>query len=140
MKQETEWFPMETAPKDRPIVGWCVHDADPYYIDSSRLTLYGGHAEGLSNVQDGPHILEWGGSFDDSSYEYGGAWMPDWWFLSGSDFEVAANPVCWTYLTEPTEFLKQAYIRTVYNNVGYNKYITHATEAAEVIHDWFFQQ
>jgi len=103
----SEWQPIETAPKDRPILGWCVHDADPYFIEPegkdgrSRLTLYGGHTEGLSHVSDGPHVIEWGGAWDDSTHEHSGGWMPDWWFRSDSEFEVAANPVLWMDITPP---------------------------------------
>ncbi len=59
----TGWQPMDTAPKDRPILGLCRHDADPYTIDGRRLTPYGAHAEGLSHVADGLHVLEWGGGY-----------------------------------------------------------------------------
>lgn len=89
------WQPIETAPKDTPIVGWCVHAADPYWIDEKRLTLYAAHAEGLSHVEDGPHVLVWGGAFDDSTWEEPGGSLPDWWFRLGSEFEEAANPTHW---------------------------------------------
>jgi len=98
-----KWQPMDTAPTDRPILGWCIHEADPYFksADGLNLTIYGGHSEGLSHVEDGPHVLEWGGSWDDRSHEDpNGGWMPDWWFLSGSEFEVAANPVAWMPIPE----------------------------------------
>lgn len=85
---------IENAPKDRPILGLCKHDADPYYIDETNLTLYGGHVEGLSHVTDGPNVLVWGGGWSDG-WEDGGGWMPDWWFQFGSEFEVAAFPVKW---------------------------------------------
>lgn len=91
---------MGTAPKDRPILGWCRDecgsDVCAYYTGTgTSLCLYHGHAEGLSHVEDGPHVLVWGGSWDDSSFEYAGGWMPDWWFRSDSEFEVAANPIAW---------------------------------------------
>jgi hypothetical protein len=91
------WQPIETAPRDgTPIVGWCVHAADPYCLgDGKRLTAYGGHTEGLSHVEDGPHVVVWGGAFDESTLEHPGAWMPDWWFQYGSSFEVTANPTHW---------------------------------------------
>lgn len=88
-------YDMSEAPKDRPILGLCVHEADPYHVGEGKLTLYGGHAEGLSHVEDGPHVLVWGGGWDDSSHEYSGGWMPDWWFRFGSEFEEAANPIAW---------------------------------------------
>lgn len=96
----TEWQPIETAPKERAILGWCVHDADPYFLDDSgeRLTRYGGHTEGLSHVSDGPHVLEWGGAWDDGP---DGGYMPDWWFRADSEFEVTANPTHWKEIGEP---------------------------------------
>lgn len=90
--------PIETAPKDRPILAWCDHEADPYFIGNGNLTLYGGHAEGMSHAPTGFHIVEWGGSWDDRTHEFDGGWMPDWWFVAGSEFEVAANPTHWTDL------------------------------------------
>ena len=102
------WQPMATAPKDRPRLGWCVHAADPNFVEPedasgrSRLTLYGAHTEGLSHVSDGPHVLEWGGAWDDRTHEYDGGWMPEWWFRSDSEFEVTANPVLWMDIPTPT--------------------------------------
>ena len=96
------WQPVETAPKDRPILAWCDHEADPGSEDEGRtLTIYAGHSEGLSHAETGYHIIEWGGSWDDSSYENPNAgWMPDWWFVVGSEFEVAANPTHWMELPQ----------------------------------------
>lgn len=95
------WQPIETAPKDRPILAWCDHEADPYFEeDSGRLTLYGGHVEVMSHAPTGYHIVEWGGAYEDS-WEDGGAHMPDWWFVAGSDFECAANPTHWMPLPAP---------------------------------------
>lgn len=93
-----DWLTMDSAPKDgTPILAWCSHKEDPYFLSNGNLTVYGGHAEGLSHVSDGPHVVQWGGGWDDRSYEdpYAG-WMPDWWFQFGSSFEVAANPIRWT--------------------------------------------
>jgi hypothetical protein len=96
------WQPIATAPKDgMPILGWCVHEADPYW-EGDRLTLYGAHTEGLSNVEDGPHVVVWGGGFDDRSYEEpNAAWLPDWWFRYGSEFEQTANPTYWMPIPWP---------------------------------------
>jgi len=85
---------IDTAPKDRPILAYCNHEADPYW-EGDGLTLYGGHAEGLSHAPTGFHIVEWGGGYDDG-YDEGR--MPDWWFVAGSGFEVAANPSHWCEL------------------------------------------
>lgn len=97
----SDWQPIETAPKDKPILGWCVHDADPYWEGESHLTLYSAHCEGLSHVEDGPNVLVWGGAWDDRSYEEPNAgYLDDWWFQYGSEFEVAANPTHWMPIPE----------------------------------------
>lgn len=90
---------ISTAPKDKPILAWCDHESDPYELGRtcdgrSKLTLYAGHAEGLRHAPTGWHIVEWGGGWSDS-IDDGGAWMPDWWFVAGSEFEIAANPTHW---------------------------------------------
>jgi len=100
------WYEIETAPKDEPILGWCDHEADPWKAGEtadgrSILTLYAAHAEGLGHAPTGLHIIEWGGGFDDSTWEYPGASLPDWWFVVGSEFEIAANPTHWQPLPEP---------------------------------------
>jgi hypothetical protein len=96
--QADGWRDMSSAPKDgTPIIGWCVHDVEPYHDEKTgNLTDYGCHVEALGRVQDGPHILVWGGA--DSDYdEWSGKTLswPDWWFRFGSEFEEAANPVAW---------------------------------------------
>lgn len=104
------WETMETAPKDRPILVMCSDKCDdPHCVfndhcigpDVKRdgrqydLCLYHAHTEGLSAYGDGPAIVQWGGAWDDRTWEYDGGWMPDWWFVYKSEFEVAANPVLW---------------------------------------------
>lgn len=104
-----KWQPIETAPRDRPILGLCVHKADPYFNQSvQRLTIYGAFCEGGSHVIDGPHIIEWGGAWDDRSYEEPNAGsLPDWWFRYGSDFEETANPIAWMPIPEYENLLRQ---------------------------------
>ena len=92
------WQPIETAPKDEPIIAYCNHEADPHHTDEPGgcLTLYAAHYEGLSHCETGVYIVEWGGAWDDRTYEdSSGGFMPDWWFVAGSEFEVAANPTHW---------------------------------------------
>lgn len=95
-----QWHPIETAPKDAPILAWCDHEADSFIEPDGRLTLYAAHAEGLSHAPDGLNIIEWGGGFSESQ-EDGGGWLPDWWFVVGSEFEQAANPTHWMPLPDP---------------------------------------
>jgi hypothetical protein len=95
---------MDTAPKDgTSILAWCDHEADPVVEDEAKgtLTLYAAHYEGLSHAPTGWHIVTWGGAWDDSTHEYSGGSLPDWWFVAGTNFEVAANPVAWTPLPPP---------------------------------------
>lgn len=94
-----EWQPMETAPRDRPILAWCDHASDSYVEDvlSGRLTPYAAHAEGLGHAVDGYQVVEWGGGYHDPD----GEMMPDWWFVAGSGFECPASPIRWTNLPLP---------------------------------------
>ncbi len=97
MTVESPWRPIETVtPEDSPILGWCDHKADPYQDPDNPkcITIYAAHWEGMSHVEDGLHVLEWGGAVDDHPDD-GGAFIPDWWFLRGLEFEVAANPTYW---------------------------------------------
>ena len=97
-----KWLPIEIAPKDRPILGLCKHEADKYYVEG-RLTIYAAHCEGMSRVPDGPHVIEWGGEYSEYESETGaGFTIPDWWFRSGSGFEEVANPVAWCEIPKET--------------------------------------
>lgn len=95
-------FAIEHAPKDRPILAYCDHDADPYVEDedTGKLTLYAAHAEGVGHAPNGFHVVRWGGGWDYRSYEEPEAgYLPDWWF-EDVDFELPANPVRWWPLPE----------------------------------------
>jgi hypothetical protein len=97
-----QWQPISTAPRDgSAILGWCVHEADPYYIEDEVgggvgcLTDYGARVEGLSHVEDGPHVLVWGEAYEVSDgWENPSFTTPAGWELS-HDCEVMANPTHW---------------------------------------------
>lgn len=94
-------LPMDTAPKDRPILVLHDHAADPYVADHEKgsLTLYGAHCEGLRVTPGRSYqIAVWGGGFDDSSHEYAGAHLPDWWFVNDEDLEQPLFPIGWVDL------------------------------------------
>ncbi|HIV77306.1 MAG TPA: hypothetical protein H9899_07260 [Candidatus Sphingomonas excrementigallinarum] len=97
-------YDMAAAPQDRPILGKCSDkcgssDCGYHTGTGTSLCLYHAHADGLSRVSDGPHVVVWGGGWADSE-EDGGGWLPDSWFRSDSEFEVAANPVAWMEIPE----------------------------------------
>ena len=111
------WHPIDTAPRDgTPILAWCdtnCHDSKCGYSEACAddkcltLCLYHGHSEGAASAGDGFVIVEWGGSWDDSTWEYPNqGWMPDWWFRTESEFEEAANPIAWTPLPSPPAVAK----------------------------------
>lgn len=101
------WQPIESAPKDDTLIlGLCIHKENAYfYKDGEKLTTYGAHCEGLAHVIDGPHVLEWGGSWQEDD-----GYIDNWWFLHGSNFEEVANPVCWTPIPKITLSDEESYI------------------------------
>ena len=106
MVEQSGWQPIETAPKDgTPIIGWCDHEADLYYEEEGkRVTVYAAHAEGMSHVPDGPHVLVWGGEYSEHDAYTGSSFtIPCWWFRVGSDFEEVANPTHWMPLPGPPQ-------------------------------------
>lgn len=89
----------ENTPKDKPILGLCNHAANEYHLGEGKLTAYGAWAEGDGHAPDGPHVVEWGGGFsDEGGYYEPPTLMPDWWFLSSSEFEIVANPTHWALI------------------------------------------
>ena len=98
------WQTMETAPKDRPILVWTLHDADPYAEDNGRrLTPYGYHCEGSSYVTDGMYVVEWrDGYYEPGDYPNEGFQEPGAWWLCGCDDDYVANPVLWCDVPLPS--------------------------------------
>jgi len=96
-----EWQSIETAPKDRPILVWFDHDADPYSDpeESDKLTAYACHAEGgdfLSGA--GIAIAHWSDGWHETVDEYGsGYWMPAVWlaWFNGDFADHVLNPIHW---------------------------------------------
>lgn len=121
------WKTMESAPKDRPILAICKHDEDPYTEDYGKtLTPYDANCEGLSHVIDGVHVLEFGGGYSEYDSEFGfDIKIPDWWFLFGSEFEVAANPIFWCEIPKIPEEIAENNSSSKYDENGnliYKKY------------------
>lgn len=96
---------MNAAPEDKPILAWCIHDADYYQCEETgKLSPYAAHVEGIGNrLQDGPHVIEWGGEYFEDDYEAGlHTHIPNWWFQYGSGFEMPASPVAWRPIETPS--------------------------------------
>ena len=91
-----QWQLIETAPRDRVILAWCAHAADPCIVDG-RLTTYAAHVEYFSHCGDGCQVLIWGGEVDDAEAGY----IPNWWFVNDGNFETPANPTHWMPLPTP---------------------------------------
>lgn len=89
----------DNTPKNRTILAWCDHDADPYQ-EADRLTPYAAWCESCGeHAVDGFSIVEWGGGYYHSNAPEGPEErMPNWWFVNASDFETPANPVAWCEL------------------------------------------
>lgn len=100
----TEWRDIASAPRDREILVWYDHDADPYH-DGDRLTNYACHAEGGDfYAGKGVAIAHWregwheGDGFEEPSY-----WMPECWLvqINGDNSDYVCNPTHWQPLPEP---------------------------------------
>jgi hypothetical protein len=98
---------MDTAPKDRDILVWYDHAADPYHLDEhGLLTDYGTWCEcGDFLIDNGFCIAKWHEPVWESVDEYGaGYWLPGWWFSTSHDgCDYACNPTRWTELPEPPQ-------------------------------------
>lgn len=101
------WQPIESAPKDVPILVWYDHDADPYYdpADPVRLTAYACHAEGGDYLGGaGVAIARWCEAYEESNgWESGQYWMmPAVWcaWFDGDNAEHVVNPLYWLPLPD----------------------------------------
>ena len=105
--------PMSEAPKDKPILAYIIGDCvDPECAMSllrpsgaprEHLCLFHAHVEGATAAPTGFAIIEWGGAWDDPTYEFDEGHLPDWWFCVGSDFETVASPIAWWPLPKAPE-------------------------------------
>jgi hypothetical protein len=98
--QMIDWTPrpMDSAPRDgTPILACCQHAADPYVEEGvDHLTAYGSHCEAFGHVADGWHVVEWWTVRHENEGEsLPPTVLPAWWFLSGTEGEMPANPVAW---------------------------------------------
>lgn len=101
-----QWQGIERAPKDRNILVWFDHDADPYQDpqEPTKLTPYAAWAEGGEYLAGkGWCIAKWHPQHFEAEDEYGtGYWMPAAWFAhQNGDWEVVCNPTHWMPLPTP---------------------------------------
>lgn len=105
----TDWQPIETAPKDKPILVWFDHDADPYQADDEKLTDYACHAEGGDFLSgNGIAIARWcEGWHEDDGWESANPpyWMPAMWcaWFNGDYADQVVNALFWVPLPPPPE-------------------------------------
>jgi hypothetical protein len=103
-----DWEPIETAPKDRDVLVWYDHEADPYQDphNPKKLTNYAAWAVGGDFLDGkGIAIARWMPRFWESVDEYGsGYWLPEAWFAKeNDDYERVCNATHWMPLPEPPE-------------------------------------
>lgn len=101
------WQDIATAPRDRDILVWFDHDADPYQdpTNPDKLTDYAVWAESGDFLNNkGWAIAKWQPPHFEIEDEYGtGYWLPAYWFArEGGDYERVCNPTHWQPLTEPS--------------------------------------
>lgn len=101
-----EWQPIETAPKDRPVLVFYDHKADTYCdpSDRNKLTAYAAHAES-GDFMDGSGICvaKWAYGWFESEDIYGNGYhVPGFWFpWIDHDFDDrVCNPIYWMSLPD----------------------------------------
>ena len=99
------WQPINTAPKDRDVLVWYDHDADPYQDTDIpyKLTDYGTWTE-RGDFLDGKGICiaKWHDRYWEPVDEYdAGYWLPAAWFAAeNDDYARVVNPTHWMPLPE----------------------------------------
>lgn len=110
-----EWKPIDdNTPRDREILVWFDHDADPYLCPSGngRLTDYGALAEGSSFLNGkGMAIVRWYPEQWENTDEYGSGYvLPGGWYVGDAD--TVCNPVRWLDV-EPPRFTEPASVSQI---------------------------
>lgn len=96
---------MDDAPKNRPIIVYYDHDADPYYDgDTGKLTDYGANAETNTFLKaSGITVAMWcDGYHDDDGWGSESYWVPGCWCMVQNDdyTDVICNPIFWAELSD----------------------------------------
>jgi hypothetical protein len=103
-----KWYEIrkDMVVRDRDILVWYDHDADPYFESDDKLTDYAAWAE-MGDFLDGKGyaIARWFDKQWESTDEYGsGYWLPPAWFAKeNDDYERVCNPTHWMLLPNPPE-------------------------------------
>lgn len=98
----------ESTPRDRPVLVYFDHSADPYNdpADPMRLTDYAANAEGNFLTGKGVAIAIWSdGYLDRDGLEAANSyWIPGCWFayLDGDVTDYAVNALLWCEIPVPT--------------------------------------
>lgn len=94
----TCWEPIETAPKDKPIIVWHDHEADPETHDEGKtITAYCCWREAFgTHKETGLAIAVWiEGEWETDDMGGRQFKMPDAWFVDDGNNETPLNPVFW---------------------------------------------
>lgn len=106
MTTDNPWQPIANAPKDRPVLVYYDHSADPYHDpeNPNRITDYAANADGVGFVPGhGQIVAMWcDGYHEDDGYESfsGSYWVPGGWFpcINGEPQDDVCNALFWREL------------------------------------------